>query len=55
MKTLAALGVLAGGFLVSPPPKSVIVTLLWLGARSHPALTIAAVAVVLLAWRGDRD
>lgn len=55
MKTLAALGVLAGGFLVSPPPKAVIVTLLWLGARTHPAITLATLAVVLAAWRADHD
>jgi cytochrome c-type biogenesis protein CcmH/NrfF len=55
MKTLSALGVLAGGFLLSPPPKSVVVTLLWLGARAHPAVTVVVVVAVLIAWRTDRD
>lgn len=55
MRILTALGVLAGGFLLSPPPKSVVVTLLWLGARAHPAVTAVAVVAVALAWRADHD
>ena len=35
MNTLSALGVLVGGFLVSPPPKAVVTTLLWGVSRSH--------------------
>ena len=55
MRILTTLGVLAGGFFMSPPPKSVIVTLLWLGARAHPAVTVVAVVVVALTWRADHD
>ena len=55
MKTLADLDVVASGFLLSPPPKSVVVALLWLGASAHPAVTLAAVIAVLLAWRRDHD
>lgn len=55
MRILTALGVLAGGFLLSPPPKSVVLALLWLGARAHPAITVVAVVAVALAWRADHD
>ena len=55
MRILSALGFLAGGFLLSPPPKSVVVTLLWLGARAHPVITLLAVLAVALAWRADHD
>lgn len=55
MRILSALGGLAGGFLLFPPPKSVVLALLWLGARSHPAVTALAVVAVALAWRADHD
>jgi len=55
MRILTTLGVLAGGFFMSPPPKSVVLALLWLGARSHPAVTVVAVVAVALAWRADHD
>jgi len=55
MRILSALGVLAGGFLLSSPPESVVITLLWLSARSHPAITVAAVVAIALAWRADHD
>lgn len=55
MKTLAALGVIAGGFLLSPPPRSVALALLWLGARAHPVITIAVVLAVAHAWRAGHD
>lgn len=51
MRILSALGVLAGGFLLSPPS---VVTLLWLGARLHPVATIVVLGVAL-AWRADHD
>ena len=52
MRILSALGVLAGGFFMSPPS---IVTLLWLGARLYPVATVVAVVAVALAWRADHD
>ena len=55
MRIFTALGVLAGGFLLSPPPKAVLTALIWLGARSHPALTFVAIVAVLVAWRADHD
>ncbi|WP_232237263.1 hypothetical protein, partial [Thiosulfatihalobacter marinus] len=35
MKYLSALGVLAGGFLLAPPPRAVLTTMLWVVSRSH--------------------
>lgn len=55
MRIVTTLGVLAGGFLLSPPPKSVITTLLWLGVRIPPALTAIVILAVLMAWRVDHD
>ena len=52
MRILSALGVLAGGFLLSPP--TVVLTLLWLGARLHPVATVVVLAAAL-AWRADHD
>ena len=51
MKLLATLGTLAGGFLMSPPPRAVFVTLFWIGGRSHPVVTVLVILSVLLAWR----
>ncbi len=45
MKYLSALGVLVGGFLLHPPPKAVLTTMIWVVSRSHPAVS----ALVLLA------
>ncbi|PSL19822.1 hypothetical protein [Shimia abyssi] len=55
MKTLSALGSVAGGFLMNTPPKSVLLTLFWIGGRSHPALTTLATVVVLSAWLSARQ
>lgn len=54
MKTLSSLGRMAGGFLMSPPPKAAITTLIWLGARSHPIVTLLVTLALLSAWRDDR-
>lgn len=53
MRILTTLGALAGGFFMSP--SSVVLALLWLGARSHPAVTVVAVVAVALAWMADHD
>lgn len=53
MKTLSALGALAGGFLVSPPPKAVLTTVLWVISRSHPAVSALVLLAVVSAWRSD--
>ena len=55
MKTLRTLGGLAGGFLVSLPPGAVLTTLVWLAARSHPAIAVIFAVAVLIAWRSDHD
>jgi len=55
MKILCALGTLAGGFLFAPPPKALFVTLVWLGARSHPVVTLMVTIALLAAWRDDHD
>jgi hypothetical protein len=48
MKTLRTLGGLAGGFLVSLSPGAILTTLVWLVARSHPAIAVNfAVAIVI--------
>ena len=53
MKYLSALGVIAGGFLVSPPPKAVLTTVLWVISRSHPAVSALVLLAVVSAWRSD--
>ena len=55
MKHLRALGSLAGGFLLSPPPKSVIRTMLWIVPRTHPVVAAVMMLAVLLAWRNGDD
>jgi len=55
MRILSTLGVLAGGFLLCPPPKSVLTALVWLAARSHPVLTFVVILAVVMAWRADHD
>ncbi|GAA6208539.1 hypothetical protein NBRC116601_18320 [Cognatishimia sp. WU-CL00825] len=45
-----------GRFLSRTPPKSVLTTMLWIGSRSHPAVTTLVTLVVLVSWiRGARD
>jgi cytochrome c-type biogenesis protein CcmH/NrfF len=51
MKTLATLGRMTGGFLLNPPPRAAVTTLLWLGSRSHPAVTVLVTLAMLAAWR----
>ncbi len=55
MRIISALGVLAGGFLLSPPPKVVLSTLFWLAGRSHPVVTLVFTLAVLAAWRKPHD
>lgn len=56
MNSLRTLGGLAGGFLLKSPPKSVLTAALWVGARSHPAVTIVMLVIISTAWaRGARD
>jgi hypothetical protein len=55
MKTLRTLGGLAGGFLVSLPPRAVLTTLVWLAARSHPAVAVAFAVAVLICRRSEHD
>ncbi|SDJ38562.1 hypothetical protein SAMN05421850_11912 [Lutimaribacter saemankumensis] len=55
MKTLAALGVLAGGGLLQPTPKAVASTLLWLASRTHPAISALVLVLMVSAWRINDD
>ncbi len=55
MKTLSALGVLAGGFLLTPPPRAVLTTMLWVVSRSHPAVSALVLLALVSAWRSDDD
>ncbi|WP_299355942.1 hypothetical protein [uncultured Shimia sp.] len=55
MKTLSALGVLAGGFLLTPPPRAVLTTMLWVVGRSHPAVSALVLLALVSAWRSDDD
>ncbi len=54
MKTLCTLGSMAGGFLMKPPPRAAITTMIWLGARSHPVVTCLVALALFHAWRDDR-
>ena len=54
MKTLSALGVLAGGFLFQPTPRAVTTTLLWLASRTHPAVSALVLVLTVATWR-DND
>jgi hypothetical protein len=49
------LSALVTGFLSSPPPKAVLVTLVWLGGRSHPVITLMTTIAILAAWRHPDD
>lgn len=53
MKTLSALGVLAGGFLIQPTPRAVVTTLLWVASRSHPAVAALVLVLVVATWGND--
>lgn len=55
MNTLCTLGRLAGGFIMSRPPKAVLTTLLWLGPRTHPVVTVLVTLAMLAAWRVEHD
>lgn len=55
MKTLAALGVLAGGFLFTPTPKAIITTVLWVASRAHPAVGAIVLLTLVATWRGNDD
>jgi hypothetical protein len=55
MKVLSTLGVIAGGFLVSPPPKAVLTTVVWVVSRSHPAVSALVLLAVISAWRSADD
>ena len=55
MKTLRTLGGLAGGFLFSLPPGAVLTTLVWLAARSYPAIAVAFAVAIVICRRVDHD
>ena len=55
MKTLRTLRTLGGGFLVSLPPGAVLTTLVWLAARSHPAIAVIFVIAIVICRRADHD
>ncbi len=55
MKYLSALGVLVGGFLLHPPPKAVLTTMLWVVSRSHPAVSALVLLAVVSAWKNGGD
>ena len=46
---------LVGQLLSTPPPKAVLVTLVWLGGRSHPVITLMATIAILAAWGRPDD
>ena len=56
MKTLSALGVLAGGFLFQPTPRAVVTTLLCLASRAHrmhPAVAALVLVLIVATWGND--
>jgi len=55
MKTLSALGVLAGGFLFAPTTKAVVTTVLWVATRSHPTVGALVLLTLVTTWRGRND
>ena len=55
MKTLSALGVLAGGFLFAPAPRAVVATVLWAVSRTHPALGALVLVTLAATWRRGDD
>lgn len=54
MKTLSALGVLAGGFLFTSTPKAIVTTVLWVASRTHPAVGALVLLTLVARWR-DKD
>lgn len=36
-------------------PKAVLVTLVWLGGRAHPVITLMTTLAILAAWRQPDD
>jgi hypothetical protein len=46
---------LVAGFLSSPPPKAVLVTLVWLGGRLQPVITLMTAIAILAAWKHPDD
>ena len=56
MNTQRTLGRLAGGFLRQAPPRSVFMSVLWIGSRAHPVFATIVTLAVLVAWlKGVRD
>ena len=55
MKTLAALGVLAGGFLFAPTPKAIVTTILWVASRTHPAVGALVLLTLVATWGRGKD
>ncbi len=55
MRYLSTLGVIAGGFLLTPPPKAVLSTVIWVVARSHPVVSALVVLAIVSAWRTGDD
>jgi hypothetical protein len=55
MKTLSALGVLAGGFLFAPAPKAIVTTVLWVASRTHPAIGALVLLTLVVTWRRGGD
>ena len=55
MKMLAALGVLAGGLLLTPTPKAIVTTVLWVASRTHPAIGALVLLTLVATWRGKDD
>ena len=51
----STLGVLIGGFLLAPPPKAVLTTVLWVVSRTHPAVSALVLLVVISAWKNGED
>lgn len=55
MKTLCALGIVAGGFLFHLPPRVVLVALTVLVAYAHPFLASLSVLTLCAVWRHCDD
>ena len=55
MKYIGTISRTTRGILANPPPKAVLTTVLWLTARSHPAVSVLALLALFLAWGADDD
>lgn len=56
MKYISALGVIAGGFLLTPPPKAALSTIIWVVSRSHPVVSVCVLLALVSTWKnGERD